>query len=124
MYQRDIDSQAAFKHLFAGYISDSFHRRHSELNATRFSYQTKPNCSAVVPALCAMGILTSDNRITTAALKEMPKLIEPNYTMDIHILTCLAMFVKVGDRLLTTSRSLVCRLVSSRIKFLRCTLTR
>ena len=41
-----------------------------------FSYSTKPNCSSAVTALCAMGMIIADNRITTAALKEMPKLTE------------------------------------------------
>lgn len=43
-----------------------------------------------------MGMITSDNRISTAALKEMPKLTDANYTMDIHLLTCLSMFIAVS----------------------------
>jgi len=61
----------------------------------RRSYQTKPVCSSAITALCAMGMVTSDNRISSAALKEMPKLNDPNYTMDVHLLTCLSMFLTV-----------------------------
>jgi tetratricopeptide (TPR) repeat protein len=74
LYQREIDPQLAVKNLFK-------------------SYQTKPVCSSAITALCAMGMLTSDNRISLAALKEMPKLTDSNYTMDIHLLTCLSMFL-------------------------------
>lgn len=61
-----------------------------------FSYQTKPVCSSAITALCAMGMITSDNRISAAALKEMPKLTDANYTMDIHLLTCLSMLITVS----------------------------
>lgn len=44
-----------------------------------------------------MGMVTSDNRISAAALKEMPKLTDANYTMDIHLLTCLSMFIAVSQ---------------------------
>ncbi|CAF0871759.1 unnamed protein product [Rotaria sp. Silwood1] len=74
LYQRKIDPQTAVKNLFK-------------------SYSTKPVCSSAVTSLCAMGMIISDNRITTAALKEMPKLTDSNYTMDIHLLTCLSMFL-------------------------------
>ncbi|CAF0802751.1 unnamed protein product [Rotaria sordida] len=74
LYQRKIDPQTAVKNLFK-------------------SYSTKPVCSSAVTALCAMGMIISDNRITLAALKEMPKLTDSNYTMDIHLLTCLSMFL-------------------------------
>ena len=60
------------------------------------SYQTKPVCSNAVTSLCAMGMLISDARISSAALKEMPKLTDSNYTMDIHLLTCLSMFLTVN----------------------------
>jgi hypothetical protein len=43
-----------------------------------------------------MGMIISDNRISSAALKEMPKLTDLNYTMDIHLLTCLSMFLTVN----------------------------
>lgn len=69
------------------------------------SYSTKPVCSSAVTALCAMGMITSDNRITSAALKEMPKLIDKNYTMDIHLLTCLSMFLTVNFAYLTIDLS-------------------
>ncbi len=62
-----------------------------------FSYQTKPVCSSAITALCAMGMIISDNRISTAALKEMPKLTDSNYTMDIHLLTCLSMLLTVSS---------------------------
>jgi hypothetical protein len=61
-----------------------------------FSYQTKPACSNAVTALCAMGMIISDNRISSAALKEMPKLTDSNYTMDIHLLTFLSIFLTVN----------------------------
>jgi hypothetical protein len=44
-----------------------------------------------------MGMITSDTRISSAALKEMPKLTELNYTMDIHLLTCLSMILTVNS---------------------------
>ena len=62
-----------------------------------FSYQTKPVCSSAITALCAMGMITSDNRISAAALKEMPKLTDANYTMDIHLLISLSMFIAVSS---------------------------
>ncbi|CAF3843790.1 unnamed protein product [Adineta steineri] len=74
LYHREIDPQTAIKHLFK-------------------SYQTKPVCSSAITALCAMGMIISDTRITSAALKEMPKLTDSNYTMNIHLLTCLSMFL-------------------------------
>jgi hypothetical protein len=67
------------------------------------SYSTKPTCSSAVTTLAAMGMIISDNRITSAALKEMPKLTETNFTMNNHILTCLSMFLTVDriDRFVT-----------------------
>ncbi len=61
-----------------------------------FSYSTKPVCSNAVTALCAMGMITSDARISSAALKETPKLTDLNYTMDVHLLTCLSMLLTVN----------------------------
>ena len=46
-----------------------------------------------------MGMITSDNRISSAALKEMPKATDATYTMDVHLLTCLSMFLTVNDHL-------------------------
>ena len=75
----------------------------SKTSPVASSYSTKPTCSSAVIALCAMGMITSDNRISTAALKEMPKLTDSNYTMDIHALTCLSMFLTVGHLLVSRS---------------------
>lgn len=66
--------------------------------ADLFSYKTKPVCSSAITTLCAMGMMASDTRISTAALKEMPKLTDPNYTMNIHLLTCLSMLLTVCER--------------------------
>ncbi|CAM2730570.1 unnamed protein product, partial [Rotaria socialis] len=63
LHQRKIDPQAAVKTLFK-------------------SYSTKPVCSSAVTALCAMGMIIADNRISAAALKEMSKPTDSNYTMD------------------------------------------
>ncbi|CAF0867411.1 unnamed protein product [Adineta ricciae] len=72
LYQREIDPQAAVQHLFK-------------------SYKTKPVCPSAITSLCAIGMKISDTRISSAALKEMPKLTDSNYTMNIHLLTCLSM---------------------------------
>ncbi|CAF3398891.1 unnamed protein product [Rotaria socialis] len=79
LHQRKIDPQAAVKTLFK-------------------SYSTKPVCSSAVTALCAMGMIIADNRISAAALKEMSKPTDSNYTMDIHLLTCLSMLLSNKTR--------------------------
>ncbi|CAF1230342.1 unnamed protein product, partial [Didymodactylos carnosus] len=55
------------------------------------SYSTKPACSSTVTTLCAVGMSANDIRITLAALKEMPKLTDSTYTMEIHLLQCMAL---------------------------------
>lgn len=97
LYQRELDPQTAVKHLFKRFVVINKIILLLYIFVNSISYSTKPVCSSAVTALCAMGMLISDTRITSAALKEMPKLTDSNYTMDIHLLTCLSMFLSVSS---------------------------